>query len=164
MTLPAVSFRPIGIIRSGHTAASRTPIQPVFAEGCTGRAEVFPQYTDGLTDLDGFSHIYLLYHLHQAGPAQLRVKPFLEDVERGVFATRSPRRPNPIGLSIVELIRREGCVLHLNRVDILDGTPLLDIKPYTARFDRIEGTRNGWQDGLDDGDTLARGRRGSARS
>ena len=85
--------------------------------------------------------------------------PFLQDIERGIFATRAPQRPNPIGLSIVELVRREGCVLHLNRVDILDGTPLWDIKPYTARFDRIEGTRNGWQDGLQDEESLrAKGR------
>ena len=133
MILPAVTYRPIGIIRSGRTAVEQIPIQPVFAEGCTGRAEVLPEFAEGLSDLDGFSHIYLIYHFHQAGSALLRVKPFLQDVERGVFATRSPRRPNPIGLSVVELVRREGCVLHLNRVDILDGTPLLDIKPYTPK-------------------------------
>jgi tRNA-Thr(GGU) m(6)t(6)A37 methyltransferase TsaA len=155
----AVTYHPIGVIRSLHASADRTPIQPVFAEGCTGRAEVFPEFADGLSDLEGFSHLYLIYHLHLAGAARLRVKPFLDDVERGVFATRAPCRPNPIGLSIVELVRREGCVLHLDRVDILDGTPLLDIKPYTARFDRIEGTRNGWQDSVDDETARTRGRR-----
>ncbi|MFN2298757.1 MAG: tRNA (N6-threonylcarbamoyladenosine(37)-N6)-methyltransferase TrmO [Anaerolineales bacterium] len=164
MTPAAVSYRPIGVIHSLHTAAEQTPIQPVFAEGCTGRAEIFPRYADGLADVEGFSHIYLIYHLHRAGPMRLRIAPFLQNVERGVFATRAPSRPNPIGLSIVELVRREGCVLHLDRVDILDGTPLLDIKPYTARFDRIAGTRNGWQDELTDGETLrAKGRRKAER-
>jgi tRNA-Thr(GGU) m(6)t(6)A37 methyltransferase TsaA len=159
MTDPAVTYRPIGVVRSRHTAAAQTPIQPVFAEGCAGRAEILPEFADGLADLEGFSHIYLIYHLHRAGPARLRVTPFLEDVERGVFATRAPSRPNPIGLSIVELVRREGCILHLDRVDILDGTPLLDIKPYTARFDRIDGTRNGWQDGVPEEEARRRGRR-----
>jgi len=87
------------------------------------------------------------------------VKPFLQDVERGVFATRAPCRPNPIGLSVVKLVRREGNVLYLDGVDVLDGTPLLDIKPYTAKFDRIETTRNGWQDEVDDQTARLRGRR-----
>jgi len=154
-----VTYRPIGVIRSGHTAAEQTPIQPVYAKGCKGRAEVLPEYEDGLRGLEGFSHIYLVYHFHQAGPAQLSVKPFLQDVEQGVFATRAPARPNAIGLSIVKLIRCEGNVLHLDGVDILDGTPLLDIKPYTARFDRIEGTRNGWQDTVDEETAQSRGKR-----
>jgi tRNA-Thr(GGU) m(6)t(6)A37 methyltransferase TsaA len=164
MNVSVVTYRPIGVIRSGHTAAERTPIQPVFAEGCAGRAEISPEYAEGLEGLEGFSHIYLLYHLHRAGPPQLRVKPFLQDVAQGVFATRAPCRPNAIGLSVVELVRRDGNVLHLNRVDILDGTPLLDIKPYTARFDRIEGTRNGWQDAVDEETAQARGKRKHAES
>ena len=89
----------------------------------------------------------------------MTVKPFLQDLERGVFATRAPCRPNPIGLSIVKLVRREGNVLHLDAVDVLDGTPLLDIKPYTARFYRVETTRNGWQDEVDDQTARRRGRR-----
>ena len=156
----SIIYQPIGVIRSEHARPEDTPIQPVFAKGCKGQAEIFPEYAGGLRDLDGFSHIYLIYHLHKAGPAKLVVKPFLQDAERGVFSTRSPRRPNPIGLSIVELIRREGNILHLDGVDILDGTPLLDIKPYTARFDRIEATRNGWQDEVDDEAARRRGRRG----
>ncbi|MBN2085550.1 MAG: tRNA (N6-threonylcarbamoyladenosine(37)-N6)-methyltransferase TrmO [Anaerolineales bacterium] len=156
-----MNYRPIGVIRSGHTAAEKTPIQPAFAEDCAGRAEISPEYAEGLDGLEGFSHVYLLYHLHRAGPPQLRVKPFLQDEAQGVFATRAPCRPNAIGLSIVELVRRDGNVLHLDRVDILDGTPLLDIKPYTARFDRIEGTRNGWQDGLNDEEEIQT--RGSRR-
>ena len=121
---------------------------------------MFPEFAAGLRDLEGFSHVYLIYHFHQAGPAKLLVKPFLQDVERGIFATRAPCRPNAIGLSVVELVRREGNVLHLGGVDILDGTPLLDIKPYTAKFDRFETSRNGWQDEVDDETARRRGRRG----
>jgi tRNA-Thr(GGU) m(6)t(6)A37 methyltransferase TsaA len=126
--------------------------------------EVLPEYTAGLRDLDGFSHIFLVYHFHLAGPAQLLVRPFLQDVERGLFATRAPCRPNPIGLSVVELVRREGNVLHVDGIDILDGTPLLDIKPYTAKFDRIETMRNGWQDEVDEETARLRGSRGQLGS
>ncbi len=160
MTEASITYRPIGVIRSEHIAAERTPIQPCFAKGCRGRAEVLPEFEDGLSDLDAFSHIYLIYHLHRAGPARLRVTPFLQEAERGVFATRAPSRPNAIGLSIVELVGREGNVLYLDGLDILDGTPILDIKPYTARFDRIETTRNGWQDEVSDETARQKGRRG----
>ena len=155
-----VTYRSIGLIRSEHTVAEKTPIQTVYARGCLGRAEVFPEFADGLKDLDGFSHLYLIYHFHRAGPAKLLVKPFLQDVERGVFATRSPLHPNAIGLSIVRLHRREGNVLYLEGVDILDGTPLLDIKPYIAKFDHIAATRNGWQDEVDEKTAQRIGRRG----
>ncbi len=159
MSDAAITYRPIGVIRSEHTAADRTPIQPVYAGGCTGRVEVFPEFAEGLRDLEGFSHIYLIYHFHMGGPPRLAVKPFLQDIERGVFATRAPCRPNAIGMSIVRLAGREGNVLFVEDVDILDGSPLLDIKPYTARFDRIEATRNGWQDEVDDATAGKRGRR-----
>jgi tRNA-Thr(GGU) m(6)t(6)A37 methyltransferase TsaA len=155
-----VTYRPIGVLRSEHKVAQETPIQPAYAKGCQGRAEVFPEFAEGLADLDGFSHIYIIYHFHQAPAAKLKVKPFLQDVERGVFATRSPARPNPIGLSVVELVRREGNTLYLDNLDVLDGTPLLDIKPYTAKFDRIETTRNGWQDAVSEEQARERGRRG----
>ncbi|WP_310600630.1 tRNA (N6-threonylcarbamoyladenosine(37)-N6)-methyltransferase TrmO [Desulfobulbus sp.] len=154
-----IVFSPIGMIRSEHQEAGRTPIQPIYAGDCPGRVELFPQFAEGLRDLAGFSHLYLLFHFDRAAPARLRVKPFLQDVERGVFATRAPCRPNPIGLSIVELLAVEGLVLHLNGVDILDRTPLLDIKPYTARFDRVATTRNGWQDEVDDATAGRLGRR-----
>jgi tRNA-Thr(GGU) m(6)t(6)A37 methyltransferase TsaA len=154
-----VSCRIIGLIHSEHLRPEETPIQPVFAEGCRGRVEVLPEFEEGLRDIEGFSHVYLVYHLHRAGSAQLTVKPFLDDAEHGVFATRSPRRPNAIGLSVVELVRREGNVLHVNGLDVLDGTPLLDIKPYVARFDCIRTTRNGWQDGVDDPTAGHRGQR-----
>jgi tRNA (adenine37-N6)-methyltransferase len=153
-------YKPVGVIRSQHINPEKTPIQPVYSEGCQGRAEVFPEFAAGLRDLEGFSHIYLVYHLHKTGEPRLVVKPFLQDVDRGVFATRAPCRPNPIGLSIVKLVRREGNILYLDGVDVLDGTPLLDIKPYTARFDRIDGTRNGWQDEVDEETARRRGRRG----
>jgi tRNA (adenine37-N6)-methyltransferase len=156
----SIAYRPIGVIRSGHTKPEETPIQPVYSEGCEGRAEVLPEFAAGLRDLEGFSHIYLIYHMHESDRAELVVKPFLQDVERGVFATRAPCRPNPIGLSIVRLVRREENILYLDLVDVLDGTPLLDIKPYAARFDRIEATRNGWQDAVDEATARLRGRRG----
>ena len=155
-----VTFTHIGVIRSEHTKPGDTPIQPVYAGGSPGRAEMFEQYAEGLRDLEGFSHIYLIYHLDRAEAPRLVVKPFLQDVEHGVFATRAPCRPNPIGLSIVRLMRREGNVLHLDGMDILDGTPLLDIKPYTARFDCINTTRNGWQEDVDEQTARRRGRRG----
>jgi tRNA-Thr(GGU) m(6)t(6)A37 methyltransferase TsaA len=160
MAQESFSYRAIGIIHSGHVAPENTPIQPVFAQGCAGQVEVFPEFAEGLRDIEGFSHLYLIYHLDRAPAAKLTVKPFLQDVERGVFATRALCRPNAIGLSIVELLRREGNTLYLDGMDILDGTPLLDIKPYTARFDRIESTRNGWQDGIDEATAQERGRRG----
>jgi tRNA-Thr(GGU) m(6)t(6)A37 methyltransferase TsaA len=155
----AIAFEPIGIIRSEHVAAEKTPIQPVFAKGFGARVEVFGEFAEGLRDLEGFSHIYLLYHFHRAGPSRLVVIPFLQDLERGVFATRAPCRPNAIGLSVVELVRREGSVLHVDGVDIMDGTPLLDIKPYTMKFDWIKTTRNGWQDEVDEETAQRRGRR-----
>jgi tRNA-Thr(GGU) m(6)t(6)A37 methyltransferase TsaA len=158
-----ITYTPIGIIRSEHVTLKQIPIQPAYAKDCKGLAELFPEYGNGLRDLEGFSHVYLIYHFHRAGPAKLLVKPFLQNVERGVFATRAPRRPNTIGLSVVELIRREGNVLYLDGVDILDGTPLLDIKPYIAKFDRIETTRNGWQDEVDDKTARLLGKRGYRR-
>ncbi len=155
----SIAYAPIGVIHSAHTEPEKTPIQPVYSEGCEGRAEVFPEFAAGLRDVEGFSHIYLVYHMHKAGPTRLTVKPFLQDVERGVFATRAPCRPNPIGLSVVKLLRREGYILYLDAVDVLDGTPLLDIKPYTARFDCIQTTRNGWQDEVDEQTAWRRGSR-----
>ena len=147
--LDELRLTPIGVIRSEHHDLRTTPIQPVCAEGRTGRVEVFAEYAAGLTDIEGYSHLHLLYWLHRAEPGRLMVTPFLEDVEHGVFATRAPMRPNPIGLSVVRLVERQGSVLIVDGVDVLDGTPLLDIKPYVARFDVREGTRGGWTDGVD---------------
>jgi len=154
-----IIYRPIGVIHSEHAIAEKTPIQPVYARGCKGQVRIFEEFSVGLSDLEGFSHIYLLYHFHQATPAQLLVKPFLQDAERGVFATRAPCRPNAIGLSIVKLMRHEGNILHVEDIDILDGTPLLDIKPYTAKFDLCDVTKSGWQDEVDDVAARERGKR-----
>jgi tRNA-Thr(GGU) m(6)t(6)A37 methyltransferase TsaA len=155
----SVIYRPIGIIHSEHVVPEETPIQTIYAKECKGTAEIFPEYVEGLNDIDGFSHLYLIYHFHRAGFMKLVVKPFLQDIERGVFSTRSPWRPNAIGISIVELICREGNNLHLKNVDILDQTPLLDIKPYTAKFDHFETSCDGWQDEVSDEETRKRGRR-----
>jgi tRNA-Thr(GGU) m(6)t(6)A37 methyltransferase TsaA len=158
--LQPVTLRPVGVIHSPHTKAEATPIQPIYARGVLGRAEIFPEYADGLQDLEGFSHVFLIYWFHQARSPQLIVKPFLDDATRGVFATRAPCRPNPIGFSLVQLIRREANVLHLDDVDILDGTPLLDIKPYVTRFDYRANVRCGWQDAVDEPTARTLGRRG----
>jgi len=159
MDIKEIVYRPIGVIHSPHTDPEKTPIQPAFASGCRGTAEIFPEFADGLRDIEGFSHIYIIYDMHRVAPARLLVKPFLHDVLHGVFATRAPSRPNPIGLSIVRLERREGNVLYLDGVDVLDGTPLLDIKPYVDRFDCIQHTRNGWLSEVDDATAESRGRR-----
>jgi tRNA-Thr(GGU) m(6)t(6)A37 methyltransferase TsaA len=154
-----ISFKPIGVIRSRHCDPAKTPIQPVFAKGCRGRAEIYSQYAKGLSDLEGFSHVYLVYHFHKAGPFKLMVKPFLDDAERGVFATRAPRRPNPIGFSLVTLVKRKGRILYLDGLDVLDGTPLLDIKPFIGRFDVRSRTRRGWQARIDDATAFKKGAR-----
>lgn len=156
-----MTVNPIGVIHSEHLEASRTPIQPAYAADCEGRVELWPEFADGLADIEGFSHLYLIYWLHRAPPPRLRVKPFLQpETEHGIFATRAPGRPNPLGMSLVQLVRREGRVLHIAGVDILDGTPLLDIKPYYPRLEAIEASRSGWMEAVD-ADTARRlGRRG----
>jgi tRNA-Thr(GGU) m(6)t(6)A37 methyltransferase TsaA len=150
MKTAEIVLNPIGVIRSPNTDPSKTPIQPSYAEGLKGYAEIYPEYAEGLKYLEGFSHIFLIYYFHKASSEKLKVIPYLDSVERGVFATRAPSRPNKIGISLVELVKIEGNVLHLNKVDILDGTPLLDIKPYISRFDKVENSRNGWQDEIDE--------------
>lgn len=152
-----VSYRAIGVIRSEHVRPEETPIQPIFASDCAGRVEVYPEYAEGLLDIEAYSHIYLIYHLHVVKETRLLTKPFLQDEVHGVFATRSPFRPNPIGLSIVHLVGREGNTLLIEGADILDGTPLLDIKPYTTRFDHVQTERNGWHDKVDDAEAALRG-------
>lgn len=123
------------------------PIQPAGAQGVAGTVEVDPAYEEGLADLEGFSHLCLLYHLHLSEGYALVVKPFLDDTPRGLFATRAPKRPNPIGLSVVRLVRVEGCRLYVENVDVVDGTPLLDLKPYVPAFDAPEEVRLGWLTG-----------------
>lgn len=141
-----IVFRSIGIIRSPHGTLKGMPIQPPRARDITGTVEMFEEYREGLGDLDGFTHLVLLYHFHESRGFKLKVVPFLDDRERGLFATRAPRRPNPIGLSVVRLDGVEEGVLRIRDVDILDGTPLLDIKPFVPDFDGREGCRCGWYD------------------
>ncbi|MBN1937401.1 MAG: tRNA (N6-threonylcarbamoyladenosine(37)-N6)-methyltransferase TrmO [Anaerolineae bacterium] len=141
MTIP---YQPIGIIHSPFQTVENMPIQPATATGSQGTVEVFAPFAAGLQDLDGFSHILLLYHLHRGAAARLSVVPFLDSQPRGLFATRAPCRPNPIGLSVVRLLSVDGPVLHIENVDILDGTPLLDIKPYVPEFDSVRAERTGW--------------------
>ena len=148
-------MQPIGVIHSPFREPAGTPIQAAMAEGVEGRVEVFPEYAAGLKDLDGFDRIWLVYQFDRAPPPRLVVTPFLDDVPRGVFATRAPCRPNPIGLSAVRLERIEAGVLYVRDVDILDGTPLLDIKPYVPRFDHFEVRRCGWLDHVADDRAVA---------
>jgi tRNA-Thr(GGU) m(6)t(6)A37 methyltransferase TsaA len=139
-----ITYRPIGVIRSPFKEPEGTPIQPAGARGVAGTVEVFPEYVEGLKDIDGFSHIILLYHFHLSKGASLRVQPFMDKCEHGIFAIRGPTRPNPIGVSVVRLLRVEFGILHVQDVDIVDGTPLLDIKPYVPEFDIFEVERIGW--------------------
>jgi len=159
-------LEPIGVIHSVHIERDSTPIQPVCAAGSRGRVEVFSQYADGLDDVDGFSHLHLIYWFHRAerlrpspGDRALKVIPYLDDVPRGVFATRSPRRPNPLGLSLVRLVERHGAELIVEDLDVLDGTPLLDIKPYVEGFDLRVGTRGGWTERVSEETFRRRGTR-----
>jgi tRNA-Thr(GGU) m(6)t(6)A37 methyltransferase TsaA len=139
-----IVYVPIGVVHSPFKEPKGTPIQPPGAEGVAGTVEVFPEYVEGLKDLGGFSHIILLYHFHLSKKSPLRVRPYMDDETHGVFAMRGPSRPNPIGLSIVRLDRIEGNVLHIQNVDIVDGTPVLDIKPYVPEFDARDAERIGW--------------------
>ena len=140
----AIVYQPIGIISSPYKAREGMPIQASGAKGARGAIKIFPEYGEGLKDLDGFSHIILLYHFHRTREHALVVTPFLDDEPRGVFATRSPNHPNAIGLSIVRLLTVDGLRLKIEDVDILDGTPLLDIKPYVPAFDHRDPERVGW--------------------
>ncbi len=139
-----IRYKPIGLIRSPFKEAKGMPIQPLGAEGIAGSVELFAEYAEGLKDLDGFSHILLLYHFHLSTGCSLVVKPFLHDASHGVFSTRAPKRPNSIGLSVVRLARIEGCTLYVEDVDVIDGTPLLDVKPYVPEFDVRNVERTGW--------------------
>ena len=139
-----IEMKPIGTIHTPFNDPAGMPIQPAGAAGVSGTVEVFEEYQAGLKDLDGFSHIVLLYVFHRSEGFKLQVVPFMDKELRGVFATRAPKRPNPIGLSIVQLDRIEGATLHIQNVDMLDGTPLLDIKPYVPEFDSHNQTRTGW--------------------
>lgn len=137
-------YHPIGIIHSPFRDVAEMPIQPAGARGVAGTVALEERYQEGLRDVGGFSHVILVYHFHLSRGHSLLVKPFLDDTMRGVFATRAPRRPNPVGLSVVRLVRIEGTVLFIEDVDIVDGTPLLDLKPYVPIFDVRQDAKTGW--------------------
>lgn len=142
-----IVLRPIGVIRSPFKTLSDMPIQPLGEASASGKIFVDPAFEEGLKDLEGFSHVILIYHLHKVTKTELTLVPFLDSSPRGVFATRAPTRPNPIGLSVVALEKIEGATLHVTDLDVLDGTPLLDLKPYVPEFDHRPEVRVGWLEG-----------------
>jgi tRNA-Thr(GGU) m(6)t(6)A37 methyltransferase TsaA len=149
-------YTAIGTIHSPFFSREGAPIQPQGAKGVPGKVELLPEYERGLRDLVGFSHILLLYHFHRSQGFDLEVIPFLDDESHGVFATRAPKRPNPIGLSLVRLVGVDGATLQIEDIDVLDGTPLLDIKPFVPDFDAREAVRTGWLAGKAAAATVAK--------
>ena len=145
-----IEYQPIGVIHTPFKQRQGMPIQPSRGRGVRGIVEVASEFADGLADLEGFSHIVLIYHFHRSRGFDLRVTPFLDTEKRGLFATRAPRRPNAIGLSVVRLLGIEGNRIEVQDLDILDGTPLLDIKPYVPEFDHRTEVREGWLEGVKD--------------
>jgi len=139
-----ICYKPIGIVYSPFKEPKGVPIQPVFAKGAEGKIEIFSEYKTGLKDLEGFSHIIVIYHFHKAKEAKLEVTPFLDPTPKGVFSTRAPSRPNPIGISVVRLIGINDNVLHVSEIDMIDKTPVLDIKPYVPKFDVRKDVKAGW--------------------
>jgi tRNA-Thr(GGU) m(6)t(6)A37 methyltransferase TsaA len=139
-----IQFIQIGTVHTPFKEAKGTPIQPGAAAGIEGTIEVFQEYSEGLKDLEGFSHIILVYHFHRVRNTSLEIIPFMDDKKHGIFSTRAPNRPNPIGISVVRLTGIEGNILHVKNLDILDGTPLLDIKPYIPEFDLQAVDGKGW--------------------
>ncbi len=142
-----ITMRPIGIIRTPFANALGTPIQSVFGSQYSGKVIVDDRYLAALEDVEGFERIWLIYWMDRADGFRSKVVPYLDQHEHGLFATRSPCRPNPVGISVVRLISREGCILNVAHIDILDGTPLLDIKPYVPDFDSHSKSKAGWFDG-----------------
>ncbi|MBI5550243.1 MAG: tRNA (N6-threonylcarbamoyladenosine(37)-N6)-methyltransferase TrmO [Desulfobacterales bacterium] len=145
--MSAITLLPIGTIHSPYRSIEEMPIQPIGDGSAQGTVVLEAAYADGLEDIEGFSHLILIYQFHRVRGFDLKVKPFLDDQTHGLFATRAPRRPNPIGLSVVPLLSREGNVLLVDKLDVLDGTPLLDIKPFVPDFDSPMVTSIGWLTG-----------------
>ena len=143
---PEFTFQPIGILKTPYQSKSGVPIQGIFAHESEGRAEILEEYEPGLKDVEGFSHLIIIFVFHRSDGYELVCRPYMEDKLHGVFAIRAPRRPNPIGFSVVRLRRREGRILHLSEVDMLDGTPILDIKPFVPKFDHRIEARIGWME------------------
>ena len=147
MKVNRIIYKPIGIIYSPFKNIEGVPIQPAGADGIKGKIKLYKKYSQGLMNLEGFSHIILLYHFHLSNGYSLKVIPFLSDKEQGVFATRAPKRPNQIGISVVKVEKIKENIIDISNVDIVDGTPLLDIKPYAGFFDNVKNERNGWLSG-----------------
>ena len=139
-----IKYRPIGIIHTEFRNKKDTPIQGVFAKDAKGKVEIFPEYAAGLKDIEGFSHLILIYHFHLSDGYSLISMPFLEDQPHGIFSIRHFKRPNPMGLSVVKLEEIKGNILEVSEVDVLDGTPLLDIKPFVPLFDNRSDAKSGW--------------------
>ncbi len=139
-----ISYNPIGIVRSPFKSSKGTPIQPKEAKGVKAKVVVKKEYSEGLKDLEGFSHIILICHFHLSKGYDLKVRPFMDEHLRGVFSTRAPKRPNSIGLSTVRLTGIKGNILFVEEIDIVDGTPVLDIKPYVPDFDVRQADKIGW--------------------
>jgi tRNA-Thr(GGU) m(6)t(6)A37 methyltransferase TsaA len=140
----AVRYKPIGIIHSPLKSPSGAPLQSVAAKHLDGTVAIFPKYKPGLKDLKGFSHLILIYHFHLSKKVSLRVKPYLDRKEHGIFATRAPVRPNPVGISVVRLRKVRGSTIWVKDLDVVDGTPLLDIKPFVPQFDVRRVQSIGW--------------------
>jgi len=141
-----MQLQPIGVVHSPFACAAGTPVQPFCAAGTEGRIEIFDPYLDGLEDLDGFQRIWVLFWCHRSRQPEMKVIPYRDTVAHGLFATRAPSRPNPIGLSTVRLYEISGNMLHVGELDILNGTPVLDIKPYVSEYDSYPSQRCGWLD------------------
>lgn len=139
-----IEFKPIGYISTPHKTLENMPIQPAGAKSVKGKIEILPEYQEGLQDIEGFSHITLFYHLHKVKNYRLKVTPFMDITEHGIFACKSPTRPNALGMSTVKLLYVDNNVLYVEEVDMLDGTPLIDIKPYWPKYDNRENVRVGW--------------------
>jgi tRNA (adenine37-N6)-methyltransferase len=143
----SISYNAIGYFNTPFKTIKGMPIQPSGAIGVRGSITILPEYLEGLVDLEGFSRVFVLYHLHEISGHELTVMPFLDTEYHGIFATRSPKRPNPVGLSVMALLGVEGNTLLLENVDVLDATPVIDIKPYVPDFDVWPAERMGWFDG-----------------
>jgi len=146
----APSFEPIGTIRTPFESPEGMPIQPSVAADTHGSVALEERYAAALEDLEGFSHCILIYHFHEAGGYEPRVTPFLDDEPRGLFATRAPTRPNSIGISVVGIESIQGATLEVRGIDVLDGTPLLDVKPFVPDFDVPDTAETGWMDAADE--------------
>ena len=142
--METIMIKPIGVIHTPHHDIKNMPIQPIAAAGVHGYIELLPEYAEGLKDLEGFSHITLLYHFHKITGYELLVTPFMDTEKRGIFSCKAPKRPNAIGTSTVRLLGIEGNIIHVEQVDMLNGTPLIDIKPFYPRYDNRDNVKIGW--------------------